>query len=72
MALVEVSTTTLLFACLIILASSQGYMGTVSTGTGILSPLTVGFDASSPVVMGAISSQVNLTGSWSLDLKGKI
>lgn len=71
MALVKISTTTLLFACLVILASSQGYMGTVSTGTGILSPLTVGSGSSSPVVMGAISSQVNLTGSWSLDLKGK-
>ncbi len=71
MALEEISITMLLFACLVILASSQGYMGTVSTGTGILSPLTVGFDASSPVVMGAISSQINLTGSWSLDLKGQ-
>jgi hypothetical protein len=50
--------------------SGQGYMGTVSTGTGIIPALTVGKGSISPTNMGAVSSQSNLTGSWSLDLKG--
>lgn len=51
-------------------ASSQGYMGTVSTGTGIIPAITVGKTTSSAASVGAISSQENLTGSWSLELKG--
>ena len=52
-------------------ASSQGYMGTVSTGTGILNPITVGKSTISPASVGAISMQENLSGSWALDLRGK-
>ncbi len=51
-------------------ASAQGYMGTVSTGTGIIPALTVGKASISVSSAGAISSQANLTGSWALDLKG--
>ncbi|RQW77265.1 MAG: hypothetical protein EHM14_14775 [Methanothrix sp.] len=61
----------LIFISLISQAASQGYMGTVSTGTGILSPLTVGSGQSpSAASVGSISSQANLTGTWSVDLKG--
>jgi hypothetical protein len=59
----------ILFISLIANASSQGYMGTVTTGTGILSPLTVGKGTISPASVGALSTQLNLTGSWSVDLK---
>lgn len=52
-------------------ASSQGYMGTVSTGTGILNPITVGKSTISPASVGAISMQENLSGSWTLDLRGR-
>ena len=52
-------------------ASSQGYMGTVSTGTGILDPITVGKSTISPASVGAISMKENLSGSWILDLRGK-
>ena len=52
-------------------ASSQGYMGTVSTGTGILDPITVGKSTISPASVGAISMQENLSGSWTLDLRGR-
>jgi flagellar hook-associated protein FlgK len=45
-------------------------MGTVTTGTGIVPPLTVGKGAISPASVGALSTQLNLTGSWSVDLKG--
>lgn len=45
-------------------------MGTVSTGTGILSPLTVGSGGAHPAVLGSLTTQANLTGSWALDLKG--
>ena len=51
-------------------ASSQGYMGTVSTGTGIIPAITVGKSLISASSIGAISSQANLTGGWSMDLKG--
>ena len=59
-----------LFLCLSASVSSQGYMGTISTGTGILEPLTVGKNAISTARVGAISMQENLSGSWALDLKG--
>ncbi len=59
----------ILFISLIANASSQGYMGTVTTGTGILSPLTVGKGTISSESVGALSTQLNLTGSWSVDLK---
>ncbi len=64
--------TILIFIILVTQASSQGYMGTVTTGTGILSPLTVGKDRSSAATVGALSSYENLTGSWSIDLKGDV
>ncbi|MCX6672733.1 MAG: hypothetical protein NTY37_03025 [Methanothrix sp.] len=60
----------LLFISLVANASSQGYMGTVSTGTGIVPALTVGKGSISASHVGAISSLANLTGSWALDLKG--
>jgi hypothetical protein len=60
----------LLFICLVANASTQGYMGTVSTGTGIIPALTVGKGSISASQVGAISSRANLTGSWALDLKG--
>jgi len=59
----------ILFISLIANASSQGYMGTVTTGTGILPPLTVGKGTISPASVGTLSTQLNLTGSWSVDLK---
>ena len=60
----------ILFFSLIANASSQGYMGTITTGTGIVPPLTVGKGTISPASVGALSTQANLTGSWSVDLKG--
>jgi hypothetical protein len=60
----------LLFICLAANASSQGYMGTVSTGTGIVPALSVGKGSIPASNVGAISSLANLTGSWALDLKG--
>ncbi len=60
-----------LFLCLSAGAYSQGYMGTVSTGTGIQEPITVGKSTISPASVGAISMQENLSGSWTLDLRGK-
>ena len=50
-------------------AASQGYMGTVSTGRGILTPITVGEEESSQAQVG-LSGGLNLTGSWSANLKG--
>ena len=70
MTLNKILITILLFISLAAIASSQGYMGTVTTGTGIVPPLTVGKGTISPAGVGALSSQVNLTGSWSADLKG--
>lgn len=52
------------------MAASQGYMGTVSTGTGILSPLAVGKEAANPAEMGQFSHLANYTGTWSVDLSG--
>jgi hypothetical protein len=60
----------LLFISLAANVSSQGYMGTVSTGTGIIPALTVGKSSISATQVGAISSRANLTGSWALDLLG--
>ena len=60
----------LLFLSLAANVSSQGYMGTVSTGTGIIPALTVGKSSISASQVGAISSRLNLTGSWALDLLG--
>lgn len=61
----------LLILCLSSSVYSQGYMGTISTGTGILEPITVGKSTISPARAGAISMQENLSGSWTLDLKGQ-
>ena len=58
------------FISLIACAFGQGYMGTVSTGTGIIPALTVGKGTISAANVGAVTSQANLTGGWSLDLKG--
>jgi hypothetical protein len=63
--------TVLLFISLVVPACSQGYMGTVSTGTGIVPPLTVGLSSASGVNLGKLSTLPNLTGSWSVDLKGQ-
>jgi hypothetical protein len=60
----------LLLICLAANVSSQGYMGTVSTGTGIMPALTVGKSSISASQVGAISSRANLTGIWALDLLG--
>lgn len=60
----------LLFICLVANASTQGYMGTLSTGTGIIPALTVGKGSISASQVGAISSRANFTGSWALDLLG--
>ncbi len=55
--------------CLVIQASSQGYLGTVSTGTGIESPITVGSGAAPQAAsVGAAATQANLTGTMSLNL----
>ncbi len=55
--------------CLVIQASSQGYLGTVSTGTGIESPITVGSGAAPQgASVGAAAAQANLTGTMSLNL----
>jgi hypothetical protein len=51
-------------------ASSQGYMGTVTTGTGIVPSLTVGSGSIEGATMGAVAQSTNLSGSWSIDLKG--
>lgn len=59
----------LLLMSLAFAASSQGYMGTVTTGTGIIPPVTVGSGSTSGASLGAASSLVNLTGSWSVDLR---
>lgn len=50
-------------------AASQGYMGTVSTGRGILSPISVGEEGASSAQVG-LSGARNLSGSWSADLLG--
>jgi hypothetical protein len=59
----------LFLLCLVIQASSQGYLGTVSTGTGIESPITVGSGAAPQgASVGASATQANLTGTMSLNL----
>jgi hypothetical protein len=59
----------LFLLCLVIQASSQGYLGTVSTGTGIESPITVGSGATPQgASVGAAAAQANLTGTMSLNL----
>ncbi len=62
----------ILFISLIANVSSQGYMGTVTTGTGIVPPLTVGKGTISSESVGALSTQLNLTGTWSVDLKSSV
>ena len=59
-----------LFFFLAAQAFSQGYMGTVTTGTGIVPPLTVGSGAIEGATVGAVAQSANLSGSWSIDLKG--
>ncbi|MDM7911505.1 MAG: hypothetical protein QUS09_00245 [Methanotrichaceae archaeon] len=55
--------------CLVIQASSQGYLGTVTTGTGIESPITVGSGVTPQgASVGAAAAQANLTGTMSLNL----
>jgi hypothetical protein len=49
--------------------SSQGYMGTITTGTGIVPPITVGKSSGAAESVGALSSLANLTGTWSIDLR---
>lgn len=51
-------------------ASSQGYMGTITTGTGIVPPLTVGSGTIQGATVGAVTSSANMTGVWSIDLMG--
>ncbi len=70
MAAKAISIALILFICFSSGVSSQGYVGTVSTGTGIIPAITVGKSAVSSTEIGAVSTQSNLSGSWSLDLKG--
>ncbi len=59
----------LILICMAALASSQGYMGTVSTGTGIESPITVGSGASPQgATVGETGTLANMNGTLSLDL----
>lgn len=60
----------LFLICLVIPASSQGYLGTVNTGTGIEQPLTVGSGVApqGTSVGGIATAQANLTGTMSLNL----
>lgn len=60
----------LFLICLVIPAESQGYLGTVNTGTGIEQPLTVGSGATphGASVGGVSAAQANLTGTMSLSL----
>lgn len=60
----------LFLICLAIPAESQGYLGTVNTGTGIEQPLTVGSGATprGASVGSAPAAQANLTGTMSLNL----
>lgn len=54
--------------CLVIQASSQGYVGTVNTGTGIEAPITVGSGAAPQGASIGASAVANLTGTMSLNL----
>ncbi len=60
----------LFLICLVISASSQGYLGTVNTGTGIEQPLTVGSGVipQGESVGRIAAAQANLTGIMSLNL----
>lgn len=49
-------------------ASSQGYLGTVNTGTGIEAPITVGSGAAPQGASIGASTAENLTGTMSLNL----
>jgi hypothetical protein len=53
---------------LVMQASSQGYLGTVNTGTGIEAPITVGSGATPQGANVGASAAVNLTGTMSLNL----
>lgn len=71
--LVNMAKAILIAALLIFLAadaSAQGYVGTVLTGTGILDPITVGKGSIGSSSVGAVSTMANLSGIWSLDLRG--
>ena len=57
------------FICLVSQVSSQGYMGTITTGTGIVPPITVGKSSGAAESVGALSSLANLTGTWSIVLR---
>lgn len=59
----------LVLICLAYQALSQGYAGTVTTGTGIVPPLKVGSGTSTAAGIGSFAGQANLTGAWSIDLK---
>ncbi len=59
----------LVLICLALQASSQGYAGTVTTGTGIIPPLKVGSSETPSASLGASAAWANLTGIWSLDLR---
>jgi hypothetical protein len=54
--------------CLVIQTSSQGYVGTVNTGTGIEAPITVGYGAAPQGASVGASAAANLTGTMSLNL----
>jgi hypothetical protein len=60
----------LFLICLVTSAESQGYLGTVNTGTGIEQPLTVGSGATpqGESVGGIANAQTNLSGTMSLNL----
>lgn len=58
----------LILICLASQALSQGYAGTVTTGTGIVPPLKVGSSTATAANIGSFA-QSNLAGAWSIDLK---
>lgn len=60
----------ILFISLSANAYSQGYMGTVSTGAGIIPAISVGKATIPTALAGSVSSQENLTGAWTLELLG--
>jgi hypothetical protein len=62
----------LIFISLGLAASAQSYMGTVSTGTGIIPSIAVGSGKIVGANVGAASTQANLSGTWSLDLKDSL
>jgi hypothetical protein len=60
----------ILLCCFVIGAFAQGYTGTTLTGTGISTPVSVGKAAFTSADLGTLASVGNLTGSWSMELKG--